>query len=67
MNKEGFFFCGSFLLLTSSWRARQNLFARQSALGGCTLAVRALATHGPKHLFRAESFFWGGLVEDRSS
>jgi len=35
------FFCGSFLLLTSSWRARQNLFARQSAMGGCTLVVRA--------------------------
>jgi len=43
---------------------RQNLFAGQSALGRCTLAVRALVTRRPKHLVRAESFFGGGLVED---
>ena len=42
----------------------QNLFAGQSALGRCTLAVRGLVTRRPKHLVRAESFFGGGLVED---
>ena len=39
-------------------------FCRQSAPGGCTLAVRALVTRRPKHLFCAESFLGGGLVED---
>ena len=46
-----------FIFAVPSWHARQNL-----PTGECACWRRA--HRSPKHLFCAESFFGGGLVED---